>query len=231
MHRHAPQGDVSHQALTVWQGSTARRDRSGPSRMTSGRACYLDRARALVARPVPGSCPQACAGWRLQEGTRVDVGRCRRTCRGARGRARRARRHLPAGRRRQLSGGRAHLAVGRRRRVRRDRGADRVRKIDPAQRRCRPGRAVGGAGRHLRRAACRAQPPGRIPVPGGRAVSVEDRARERRHRARDRRRPQGARRASARRTGSRASGSPGSGRATRTCSRAGSESASAWCRC
>ena len=44
-----------------------------------------------------------------------------------------------------------------------------------------------GTRRHFRRAARRAEPPGRLPVPGRCAVSVEDRARQRRHRARDRR--------------------------------------------
>ena len=49
--------------------------------------------------------------------------------------------------------GRARLALGRRRRVRRHRRADRLRQIDPAQRRGRAARAVTGRARYLRRAA------------------------------------------------------------------------------
>ena len=91
--------------------------------------------------------------------------------------------------------------------------------------------AVVGHRRDLRRAARRAQPAGRLPVPGRGAVPVEDRARQRRHRARGRRHRARARRARAPTLGSPASASPASASAIRTCSRAGSASGSAWRRC
>ena len=75
------------------------------------------------------------------------------------------------------------------------------------------------------------QPAGRIPVPVRRAVSLEDRARQRRDRSRDRGHAARGGEARARRNGSTAWGSAVSARATRTCCPADSGNASVLRRC
>src|ERR1035437_3076645 len=90
---------------------------------------------------------------------------------------------IPPRRRRPLYRRRARHAQCRRRRIRRHRGADRLWQIHAAQHRRRADRAVVRPRRYLRQPAGRAQPSGRLSVPGRRAVSLEDGTGKRRHRA------------------------------------------------
>src|SRR5664280_1041508 len=90
---------------------------------------------------------------------------------------------VPPRRRRPLYRRRARHAQCRRRRIRRHRGADRLWQIHAAQHRRRADRAVVRPRRYLRQPAGRAQPSGRLSVPGRCAVSLEDGTGKRRHRA------------------------------------------------
>ena len=91
----------------------------------------------------------------------------------------------------RLGDGRVYTAVekaasrGRAGRVRRHRRADRLRKIHAAQRRGRPAQAGRRQRQDIRPAARRAEPGRRLPVPGRRAVPLEDCAGQCRDRARD----------------------------------------------